>query len=194
MIPADVAGPLRALLGAGAVLLPVTTGKAVKVRRWPALTAEEADRLPQWRTAVAVALRLDGRTVIDIDAPDRTDEVLAALGVAGAPTMTALTPSGGSHHHYLGERRSAARSWGEVKSGRGHVVLVARLDGRPGYTFDGRPAVEVPASYRFPPSEGPAPDGAGGGDGPGPSESWRVVKAPELIAALRAAAGLPPAA
>ena len=172
---------LTALLPDGAVFLPITTGKRCTVKGWNKLSAAEAAALPQWKSAVAAAVRLDGMTVVDIDEPERRAEILAGLGINGAKTLEATTPRGGSHLYFTSERRQTSFSGGDIKSGRGGYVLVCRFDGGGEYTFDGGAVAQMPANYRHPGGGTGAPATNGSTSG----GSGITVRAPEQMAKLR---------
>ena len=173
---------VTALLPDGAVFLPISTGKRCTVKSWNRLTAAEAEALPQWKAAVAAAVRLDGLTVVDIDAPERRAEILAELGLTGATTLEAATPRGGSHMYFASERQQKSADGFDIKAGSGGYVLVCRFDGGGDYTFDGAPVAHMPASYRNPGHDGP---GANGAAPRKPSTTTEVIRAPEKIAKLR---------
>ena len=172
-----------AALPDGAVFLPITTGKRCTIKGWNKLSAAEAAALPQWRAAVAAAVRLDGLTVVDIDAPERRAEILAGLGINGAKTLEATTPRGGAHLYFTSERRQTSFAGGDIKAGRGGYVLVCRFDGGGDYVFNGGAVVQVPASYRHPGGQGkPAANGSAPRK---PSTSTVVIRAPGKLAKLR---------
>ena len=101
---------------------------------------------------MAAAVRLDGMTVVDIDAPERRAEILASLGLTGAVTLEATTPRGGAHLYFaLVNAARQVSTGGDIKAGRGGYVLVRRFDGEGAYTFGSGGAVTAYAS-QLPPS------------------------------------------